>query len=37
LVRWPSTASYIANLMEEDPLFKTKIGKDDMKDFPSCS
>jgi len=23
----------MANLMEEEPLFKTRIGKDDMKTF----
>src|SRR3954463_1716444 len=34
LVRWPSADSYMANLMEEEPLFRTKIGKDDMESLP---
>jgi hypothetical protein len=31
LVRAPSPASYTENLIEEDPLFKTKTGKKDMQ------
>ena len=34
LARSPLPASYNENLMEEEPLFKTKTGNEDMNEIP---